>query len=121
MKAFVLFWFIVVAQQGAARAARAEARADWAVYRGDPAGTQFSPLAQIHAANVHRLQPAWTYHTGDATPRSRMPDARTHTPNATTDGTAASAARKMDRATRARPALDSIAAVWTSAAMANHA
>jgi quinoprotein glucose dehydrogenase len=45
---------------------------EWPVYRGDPGGTQFSPLAQIHAANVHRLQPAWTYRTGDATERSTM-------------------------------------------------
>lgn len=45
---------------------------DWAVYRGDPGGNQYSPLAQIHAANVHRLVPAWTYHTGDASTRSTM-------------------------------------------------
>jgi len=44
----------------------------WAVQRGDPGGTQYSPLAQIHAANVHRLEPAWVYHTGDATARSNM-------------------------------------------------
>jgi quinoprotein glucose dehydrogenase len=49
-----------------------EANVDWAVYRGDPAGNQYSPLAQIHAANVHTLQPAWTYRTGDATERSTM-------------------------------------------------
>jgi quinoprotein glucose dehydrogenase len=45
---------------------------DWPRYRGDAGGTQYSPLAEIHAANVHRLQPAWTYHTGDATARSTM-------------------------------------------------
>jgi quinoprotein glucose dehydrogenase len=45
---------------------------DWGVYRGDPGGGQYAPLAQIHAANVHRLQPAWEYRTGDATPRSTM-------------------------------------------------
>ena len=48
------------------------ANVDWPVYRGDPAGEQFSPLAQIHAANVHRLRPAWEYRTGDATERSNM-------------------------------------------------
>lgn len=42
---------------------------EWPVYRGDPKGNQYSTLAQIHAANVHRLEPAWEYHTGDATPR----------------------------------------------------
>jgi quinoprotein glucose dehydrogenase len=45
---------------------------DWPRYRGDAGGTQYSSLAEIHAANVHRLQPAWTYHTGDATARSTM-------------------------------------------------
>ena len=45
---------------------------DWSVYRGDPGGTQYSPLAQIHAANVHTLERAWEYHTGDATQRSNM-------------------------------------------------
>ena len=45
---------------------------DWSVYRGDPGGTQYSPLAEIHAANVHTLQPAWEYHTGDASQRSTM-------------------------------------------------
>jgi quinoprotein glucose dehydrogenase len=46
--------------------------ADWPVYRGDQKGNQYSPLAQIHAANVHGLKPAWEYHTGDATGRSTM-------------------------------------------------
>jgi glucose dehydrogenase len=45
---------------------------DWPVYRGDPKANQYVPLAQIHAANVHRLVPAWEYHTGDATQRSTM-------------------------------------------------
>ena len=45
---------------------------DWPVYRGDPKGTQYAALAQIHAANVHRLQRAWEYRTGDANQRSTM-------------------------------------------------
>ncbi|HET7219407.1 MAG TPA: family 16 glycoside hydrolase [Vicinamibacterales bacterium] len=45
---------------------------DWPVYRGDPKGNQYSPLAQIHAANVHRLERAWEYRTGDANERSTM-------------------------------------------------
>ncbi len=45
---------------------------DWPVYRGDQQANQYVPLAQIHAANVHRLQPAWEYRTGDATQRSTM-------------------------------------------------
>lgn len=43
---------------------------EWGIYRGDKKGNQFSELAQIHAANVHRLQPAWEHHTGDAGQRT---------------------------------------------------
>ena len=45
---------------------------DWAVYRGDAKGNQYAALAQIHAANVHKLERAWEYRTGDATQRSTM-------------------------------------------------
>jgi quinoprotein glucose dehydrogenase len=45
---------------------------DWPVYRGDPKGNQYAPLAEIHAANVHRLERAWEYKTGDANERSTM-------------------------------------------------
>ena len=38
---------------------------DWAIYRGDKKSNQYSELAQINAANVHKLQPVWEYHTGD--------------------------------------------------------
>jgi len=48
------------------------ANQDWPVYRGDPKGNQYSPLAQIHAANVFRLERAWEYKTGDANARSTM-------------------------------------------------
>jgi quinoprotein glucose dehydrogenase len=45
---------------------------DWPVYRGNAGGSQHAAIAQIHAANVHRLRPAWEYRTGDGTPRSTM-------------------------------------------------
>ena len=45
---------------------------DWSIYRGDAAGTQFAALAQINATNVHKLRPAWEFHTGDASARSTM-------------------------------------------------
>src|SRR5215212_7217129 len=45
---------------------------DWPIYRGDAKGNQYSPLAQIHAGNVHRLERAWEYKTGDANQRSTM-------------------------------------------------
>jgi quinoprotein glucose dehydrogenase len=38
---------------------------DWAIYRGDKKATQFSEMAQVHAGNVHRLEKAWEFHTGD--------------------------------------------------------
>ncbi len=38
---------------------------DWAIYRGDKKANQYAELAQINAANVHKLEPAWEYHTGD--------------------------------------------------------
>ena len=53
-------------------AAIGDGNLDWPVYRGDPKGNQYSPLAEIHAANVHTLQPVWEYRTGDANQRSTM-------------------------------------------------
>ena len=50
----------------------AGASIDWPVYRGDPKGNQYAAIAQIHAANVHRLRRAWEYRTGDANERSTM-------------------------------------------------
>jgi quinoprotein glucose dehydrogenase len=38
---------------------------EWSAYGRDLAGTRFSPLTQITPANVAKLQPAWTFHTGD--------------------------------------------------------
>ena len=39
----------------------AEAGGSWPLYRGDPAGTGYSPLAQVNTANVAGLAQAWTY------------------------------------------------------------
>ncbi len=39
---------------------------DWPAHGGDAGHRQHSPLKQITAANVARLQVAWTYRTGDA-------------------------------------------------------
>jgi len=41
------------------------ADADWAVYLGDKAGSHYSTLDQINAANVAGLEVAWTWHAGD--------------------------------------------------------
>jgi glucose dehydrogenase len=40
------------------------AQTDWPMYGHDPGARRFSPLTQITPANVHRLQRAWTFHTG---------------------------------------------------------
>ena len=36
------------------------------MYLGDKANTHFSQLKQITPRNVHQLEVAWTYHSGDA-------------------------------------------------------
>jgi quinoprotein glucose dehydrogenase len=38
---------------------------DWPVYGGDAAKTRHSALAQIHRGNVHALQNAWSFDTGE--------------------------------------------------------
>ncbi|MCZ2079548.1 MAG: PQQ-binding-like beta-propeller repeat protein [Bryobacterales bacterium] len=49
---------------GAFAAGLLGAQSDWPVYGYDPGASRFSPLKQIHTGNVHRLQRAWTFHTG---------------------------------------------------------
>ncbi|MGA2131396.1 MAG: pyrroloquinoline quinone-dependent dehydrogenase [Bryobacteraceae bacterium] len=44
----------------------------WTAYGHDPGGTRYSPLKQITRANVARLKPAWTYHTGALQPETRL-------------------------------------------------
>ncbi len=41
---------------------------DWPMYRGDFAGTGYSPLVEINAANVSSLARAWTYDLTRAAP-----------------------------------------------------
>ena len=41
------------------------ASVDWPRVGNDPGGMRFSPLDQVHRGNVARLEPAWTYHTGE--------------------------------------------------------
>ena len=76
MKKPALLWLTTLIVTAAVALSRTSAdiggNVDWGVHRGDPKGTQYSPLAQIHAANVHKLQPAWEYHTRDANQRSTM-------------------------------------------------
>lgn len=44
----------------------AGAGTDWSHYLGDPTSNQFSHLDQINVENVHELELAWTYVTGDS-------------------------------------------------------
>src|SRR5690606_15717858 len=44
----------------------------WEVYRGSADAQQFSDLDQINKENVHLLEPAWIFHTGDNAERSPM-------------------------------------------------
>ena len=44
----------------------------WNVYGGSLDNIRYSTLDQINRTNVHRLQVAWTYDTGDAFPGSEM-------------------------------------------------
>jgi len=43
----------------------------WSTYLGDKEGTQYSALDQINRDNVHTLEVAWTYSTGDTLPNGR--------------------------------------------------
>jgi quinoprotein glucose dehydrogenase len=80
MKKHSLAWLVLaaaaclgaVAATVARSAASTGVNADWPVYRGDPKGNQYVSLAQIHAANVHRLERVWEYRTRDANERSTM-------------------------------------------------
>jgi quinoprotein glucose dehydrogenase len=45
--------------------AHSRSRNDWRAHGGDAAGSHYSELNQINTRNVHRLQEAWTFHTGD--------------------------------------------------------
>jgi quinoprotein glucose dehydrogenase len=44
---------------------------DWPMHGGDAAGSHYSRLNQINTQNVHKLEPAWMYHTRDKRDDSR--------------------------------------------------
>lgn len=44
----------------------------WETYRASKTAAQYSGLEQINRENVHLLEPAWTYHTGDGGNRTPM-------------------------------------------------
>ena len=69
---FVPFMLVFASLCWAGEPDRLDNYTDWGIYRGDKKGNQYAELAQIHAANVHRLRPAWEYHTGDSGNRTSM-------------------------------------------------
>lgn len=52
---------VIFAQAGCVTRVDATAPADWPSYRGNLAGTGFSPLSEITTKNVATLERAWTY------------------------------------------------------------
>ncbi len=71
----VMLWHAGVRNGNAGQAPTARApRAyrDWKVYGGGPESIRYSTLDQINRRNVHLLQVAWTFDTGEAFPGSEM-------------------------------------------------
>src|SRR5262245_55062772 len=52
---FLIAWPFVM------RAQRGTTNGEWRSYGGDSAGTKYSPLDQINAANVNQLQVVWRW------------------------------------------------------------
>ena len=64
--------FLILSSCSLLYANRLDNYTDWGITKGDQKSNQYSELAYIHAANVHRLEPAWEYQVDDATDRSNM-------------------------------------------------
>ncbi|MFM7978641.1 MAG: pyrroloquinoline quinone-dependent dehydrogenase, partial [Candidatus Fonsibacter sp.] len=43
----------------------------WKYYNGTPGALKYSSLNEIDTVNISRLQPLWTYNTGDADTSAR--------------------------------------------------
>ncbi len=75
---------ILMASAALALATTTCAQTDWPTYGHDLAGTRYSPLKEINAGNVTKLERAWTYHmTVEAAPAVVPP------PNAVNDSATA--------------------------------
>lgn len=70
--AFPFTVFVCLVTQVGCRPVSDADPSDWPVYLGDAAASHFSSLDQIDRNNVHRLQVAWTYSTGDKTETSQI-------------------------------------------------
>ncbi len=69
-----LFCFVLLAQCSvyAQRTVPATGFRDWQVYGGSAENSRYSALKQINRENVSKLEVAWTFDTGDASPGSEM-------------------------------------------------
>src|SRR5205085_10374540 len=58
-----LIWMLVVVVAGSLVAAQEHSakQVEWLYYGGDPGGMKYSPLTDINAGNVQRLQIAWQW------------------------------------------------------------
>ncbi len=65
------FCFLAAAPSGISQA-DLKARTGWKAFGGGPDNIHYSSLDQINRENVHSLQVAWTFDTGDAHPKSEM-------------------------------------------------
>lgn len=61
----LLLWICMAAYHDEASAVLDEKNVDWRTYGGDPGGSRYSALTQINLQNVNKLQPAWSYDTGE--------------------------------------------------------
>lgn len=62
IKVALLFVFLTGCWSGICAA---QSQVGWTVYNGGPEGDHYSPLDQINRDNVHNLQVAWRYDTGE--------------------------------------------------------
>lgn len=70
--AFLFFILLALGMAGCGTPGQADrdraVHHEWRTYLGDKASTQYAALDQIHTGNVHTLEAAWTFSTGDAIP-----------------------------------------------------
>jgi len=62
----IAFCLLLISSSLSLSAGSKSQTADWPNVGNDKGGMRYSPLDQINRSNIQRLEPAWTYHTGDA-------------------------------------------------------
>src|SRR5919106_6847101 len=64
---------VVLVQSGGAGQSPAAQSGDWPMYRGDVAGSGYSPLTQINPSNVAKLTHVWAYRLESDAPVASSP------------------------------------------------